>query len=110
MLDENQSLRINFEGFVETVQVLLQANALYIKNENTRTTDQQKVTTAAIEAPVAVVSVKVKSSPAVRLVVFSGRRTSQKVFCRNISGSSNRKKDNPPLEIPTGSAARVRIT
>ena len=58
MLDENQSLRINFEGFVETVQVLLQANALYIKNENTRTTDHHEATIAvAIEATVAVVAV-----------------------------------------------------
>ena len=109
MLDENQWLRINFEGFVETVQVLLPANALYIKNENTRTTDHHKVTTAAIEAPVSVVVVEVKLSR-FTVVVFSRRRTSQKVFCRNLSCSSNRKKDHPPLEIPTGSAAKVRIT
>ena len=109
MLDENQSLRINFEGFVETVQVLLQANALYIKNQNTRTTDHHELTTAAIEAPVAIVPVMLKLSP-FTVVIFSGRRTSQKVFCPNLSCSSNRKKDHPPLEIPTGSAARVRIT
>ena len=57
MLDENQSLRINFEGFVETVQVLLQANALYIKKQNTRTTDHHELTNATIEALVAKVSV-----------------------------------------------------
>ena len=51
MLDENQSLRINFEGFVETVQVLLQTNVLYIKKENIRTTDHHVVRIADIEAP-----------------------------------------------------------
>ena len=51
MLDENQSLRINFERFVETVQVLLQTNVLYIEKENTRTTDHHVVRIADIEAP-----------------------------------------------------------
>ena len=92
MLDENQSLRMNFEGFVETVQVLLQTNVLYIKKENIRTTDHRVVRNADI----------LKPAP--------GGRASQKTRCRNLSCSSNRKKDNPPLEIPTGSAARVRIT
>ena len=51
MLDENQSLRINFEGFVETVQVLLQTNVLYIKKENIRTTDHDIVKIGAIKRP-----------------------------------------------------------
>ena len=33
MLDENQSLRINFEAFVKTVQVLTQLNLLYSKKQ-----------------------------------------------------------------------------
>ena len=33
MLDENQSLRINFEPFVKTVQVLTQLNLLYLKKQ-----------------------------------------------------------------------------
>ena len=33
MLDENQSLRINFEPFVKTVQVLTQLNLLYSKKQ-----------------------------------------------------------------------------
>ena len=43
MLDENQSLRINFETFVETVQVLTQLNLLYMKKQKIWTAGHHKV-------------------------------------------------------------------
>ena len=86
MLDENQSLRINFEPYVKTVQVLTQLNLLYLKKQKIGNNGHKM---ARIY--------KIRRSEYNKALALLGTRTLQTLSSVTLSCSSKRKKPIPHL-------------
>jgi len=111
MFDANQSLRISLEKLLGMVHVVLQTNLLWRKKQNIRRDDHHRGRKeSSIVTLMHVAEKKHPSANDSRVLSFNFRKPSQKDFVTKFSFSSNRKKDHPPLDIPTGRATTTRIT